>query len=283
MDLRRRQLHPRRMLEQAAVYVWSALERAAGRPLARAVEPLEQLAQYVEAAGARIGLEALHRAGEQELGKHVQVLGEAAPGHLQGEVAGKLGVDAAFDQRHVQARYRVDGPFGQVDRVDLEVGVAAAQEVQRLHALGQLSQRQVHARRPGSVGGGHRELARLPDHEALEGAQHQVARGANALVRKAGQVPVPKGLRPVKLGQLVGLRPRLHLHQHAALPQQIGEPAGGVVVLEADVGVVAPSGAIAVEELGARLRRSAPRISRPPVAATSARRTQSGGRGSAGA
>jgi hypothetical protein len=242
------QLDARRALEQPAVHVRRALERAAGRPFAGSVQPLEQLTEDIEAACLRIGLQPLGGVGEQQLREHAQVLGEAAPRDLQGEVARQLRGDTPLGERHVQPRHGVHGPLGKVDGVDREVRRAPPQEVERLHSLGKVIQHEVDPRGTGTLGDRDRELAGLPDHEAIERAQKDVAGSPDALVGEAGPVPVVEHLPPVGLRKLLGRPLRLHLDQDVALPEQVGEAAAGVAVLEAQLLSFAPSGVVAVEE-----------------------------------
>lgn len=235
------------MLEQPPVDVRRALEGPAARALTGPVQPLEQLAEHVVAVGCRVAAQALGGVGQKQLREHPEVLGEAAPGDLEGEVARQVRVDSPLHEGDVEARHGVYGLFGEVDRVDLEVRRAPAEEVEGLNALGKLIEHEVDPRWAGTLRHGHRELAGFPDQEAVERAEEHVAGRADALLREARLVPVVEQLLPVDLGQLLGRVLRLHLHEHVAPPEQVRVPAARVVVLEAHVGVLAPSGVVAVE------------------------------------
>lgn len=195
------QLDARRSLEQSPVDVGRALEGAATGTLACAVEPLEQLAEHVIAARPGICPQPLGRLRHQQLGEHPEVLGKAAPGDLQREVAGELRVDSPFGERDVETRDRVHGLLGKVDRVDGEVRRAAAQEVERLDPLGKLIEHEVDPRRARTVCDRHWKRSGLPDHEPVERAEHDITGRANPLLGEARADPVVEDLPPVGLRQ----------------------------------------------------------------------------------
>ena len=121
----------------------------------------------------------------------------------------------------------------------VEHRLAAGQEEQRRVAVGQLVEVELDPRR-------FREPARLPDLEALEGAEHHVLGRGYPLLRVGGLAPVVERLLAM-LCEPPRLAGRLHLDDADAGPDQVDE-APGLKALE--LGDVGEPLAVAVEELG---------------------------------
>ena len=122
-----------------------------------------------------------------------------------------------------------------------EDGLAAGEKEQSLVAVGQFNQVEDHPRLV-------RKPPRLPDLQALEGADDDVLRRRDPCFRIGGGAPVAESLLSVRY-EAVGLRRALHLDDAAPLPDQVDEPAGLGLLERCDVRtILAVTGEEVVQE-----------------------------------
>ena len=119
----------------------------------------------------------------------------------------------------------------------LEDGLPAREEVEDVEVVRQVDE--IHGRPRLGV-----DCSRLPDLEAMEGAEDDVARRRRA--RRSRVLPVREGLRPVCREPRDLARP-LHLDDAHAGPEEIHEAAGRSVLEASARGL--PVDAVAVEKL----------------------------------
>jgi hypothetical protein len=201
-------------------------------------EDLEEAAEIVGARPRRVSRELLHDPREDVRRQHVQVFGEHRPDALEQEIAehreiGCLAIAQALielgDEHDRLAREFGTAPF--------EDGLAADEEVENVEVLRQVDE--IDDRTRLRV---HR--SRLPDLEAVEGAQDDVTRRRRA--RRARLLPVRERLLAVPL-QVGDLAWPLHLDDADTRPEEIHETAGRSLLEASADGL--PVDAVALEQL----------------------------------
>lgn len=149
--------------------------------------------------------------------EHRQVLREHRPDRLEDEATQHLGLGCtALLETPVDVCHELDGLARDLGLVVHEHGPAAREEEERVEVVGQLDEVE--------RGAGLRvDGARLPDLEAMERAQHDVARRGTR--RRPGALPVAEHLLAVHV-QSTCLARALHLDDADARPEEVHEAVG---------------------------------------------------------
>ena len=230
VDLRRRREQPsvgvRRTRVEPVLRPWRGLGQVA-----------EESTELIDARSTRVGDQRVQELREQLAREDLEVLGEHRPDRLEHEVAQRSGVrGAALAQAVVEVGDEHDGLSRELRLVGDEDRLASGEEGERVEVLGEL----------GEVEGRPRlgvHSTRLPDLEAVKGAQHDV--GGSALTRGPRALPVPQRLGAVGL-EPVGLARALHLEDADSGPHHVDEAA--VLCLLESYTRVAARGPVALEE-----------------------------------
>lgn len=208
-------------------------------PLAGLGEIPEELTEII---GARAGLvceQTVEDPAEHMRREHLQVLGEEGPDELEDELRELLSIACApLAEPLVQVSDERDCLAGQLGLAAGEIGLPVREEQQRVEVLRELGEfegdpgRRVHG-------------TRLPDLEAVEGAQYDVPRRGH--LGRPGIAPVVEGLHAVLI-EAPGLARPLHLDDADTRPEHVHESPGAGGVLEAGAHLL-PVRAVAREEL----------------------------------
>jgi hypothetical protein len=168
LELLTLEMHAGRLGEERAVRVRRARVQPFGRPVVALVQVCEELTEVVATRARRIGDEPVEHAREEMRREHREVLREHRPDGLEHEAPQHLGHGGApLLKPSVDVRDELDSLARDLGLVVHEDGPATREEEERVEVVGQLDEVERCPRLRV-----HR--ARLPDLEAMEGAEHDI-------------------------------------------------------------------------------------------------------------